>query len=146
MQAANQYPTDPRTGAAALYKNDNVEVTPATITIVDTSNLRMTYAVRNVTSVGIRREEANLAIPLLSLGIGIALVVGGLQMRETGAAIAVILAGLGLGAFGVWLMVKSKPDYYLAIVLSSGEKPTIRSSGKTTAEEIESCIRRAMAT
>ena len=144
MQAANLYPTDPRTGASVLYKNETVEVTPTILTILGTASTRMTYAVRNITSIGIKREEPNVIFPVLLILAGLFIVIAALQMTNVASALALIGVGLGVAALGVWLMRQSKADYYLVITMSSGEKPIVNSPSKIAIEDIESCVQRAM--
>ena len=102
MQAANLYPTDPRTGASVLYKNETVEVTPTILTILGTASTRMTYAVRNITSIGIKREEPNVIFPVLLILAGLFMVIAALQMTNVASALALIGVGLGVALSSMW--------------------------------------------
>lgn len=145
MQNISIVGDDLSTNPAVLYRSPGVEISTSRILVHTTPTHRTAYAIQQVASVGIRKEDANLALPALLVLGGLAMAAGGLATVNRTSAIALLVIGVALIAAGIWFWYIAKPTYSIVIGMSSGEKATLAAEDQAAAEALETATLQAIA-
>lgn len=145
MQNISIVGDDLSTNPAVLYRSPGVEISTSRILVHSTPSHRTAYTIQQVASVGIRKEDANLALPALLVLGGLAMAAGGLATVNRTNAIALLVIGVVLIAAGAWLWYVAKPTFTVVIGMSSGEKATLAAEDQTAAEALETATLQAIA-
>lgn len=145
MQPISIVGDDLSTNPAVLYRSPGVEISTSRILVHSTPTHRTAYAIQQVASVGLRKEDANIVFPALLVLGGLGLAVGGLMTINRTNAIALLVVGVAIIALGAWLWYVAKPAYSVVIGMSSGEKISLAAEDQPTAEGLESAVLQALA-
>lgn len=145
MQNISIVGDDLSTNPAVLYRSPGVEISTSRVLVHTTPTHRTAYAIQQVASVGIRKEDANIAIPALLILGGLAMAAGGLMTVNKTNAIAILVIGVALIVVGGWLWYIAKPTYSVVIGMSSGEKVALAAEDQAAAEALEAATLQAIA-
>lgn len=129
-----------------LFHTQSIEITKTHIFVQSSPSHRTAYAIQQVSSVSIRKEDANLALPAILILGGLALGIGGLTSVNQTNAIAVLVIGFLLIAGGVWAWYVAKPTFSVVIGMSSGERVTLAAENEAAAEGLGAAALQAIAT
>lgn len=136
-------PIDQR--SEAIYRAQSIEVFASRIVVHATQTHRTSYAIQQIVSVGLRKEDANLALPAILILGGLIFGGAGLSIVNRTSAVAMLVIGVVCIALGAWLWYATKPTYNVVVGLSSGDKVTLPAEGQSVAEALEGAIVRVMA-